>query len=677
MKQIIVTLLMAACAIAMPVKAQVELNTTHFPDANFRAALAKEFDISDGGIISASQIAETTSLYIVDESIADLKGIEFFTALEYLYCHHNQLTSLDVSKNTKLLLLQCSYNQLNTLDVSKNTDLCVLYCNDNQLTTIDISKNRHLYQLNCSFNQLTALDVSQNLIETLYCYGNQIGRTAMDILVNGLMDLSEVESVNGTFYVNNGVYERNECTTEHVAIAQQKGWTVLDSGGKPYAGIDPNIKPVTLNAQNFPDANFRAALAEHFFIDEGDELSSSQLTTTYLTLSNKSIKDLKGIEYFPNLEDLYCPNNQLTSLNVSKNTALESLSCNFNQLTVLDVSNNTSLQSLYCDNNHLTTLDVSNNTALELLSCHNNQLTVLDVSNNTAMEYLSCGDNQLTELDVSKNSALERLYCYNNMLTSLYLPETSTLYLLSCFENQLTSLDVTQNTGLLYLYCYGNELASLDVTKNKALVILGCSDNLLTSLDVTQNVALQQLDCGDNQLTALDVSQNTALTKLWCFWNKLPYIILTNNKSLEVLDCSDNLMKALYLAENKAIKEVWCENNQINGVTMDNLVNYLPTVNEGALYIIDTKSRDEGNVCTKSQVLIAKGKGWTVYDYNGGGGLNEDDFPEYEGSDSTGIKAITTNADGNTKTTYNVNGQRVGESYRGIAIRNGRKVIIK
>ena len=36
----------------------------------------------------------------------------------------------------------------------------------------------------------------------------------------------------------------------------------------------------------------------------------------------------------------------------------------YNQLTTLDVSKNTALTDLDCDNNQLTTLDVSKNTAL-------------------------------------------------------------------------------------------------------------------------------------------------------------------------------------------------------------------------------------------------------------------------------------------------------------------------
>ena len=60
---------------------------------------------------------------------------------------------------------------------------------------------------------------------------------------------------------------------------------------------------------------------------------------------------------------------------------------------------------------------------------------------------------------------------------------------------------------------------------------------------------------------------------------------------------------------------------------MDALVASLPTVESGVFYVIDTKDENEGNVCTKSQVAIAKEKGWWVYDNNGGSGQ------KYEGSD--------------------------------------------
>ena len=178
------------------------------------------------------------------------------------------------------------------------------------------------------------------------------------------------------------------------------------------------------------------------------------LAVKEMNIGSKSLTDITGIEWFSNLTYLSCSNNQLTTLDVSHNTALTELYCYNNQLTTLDVSHNTALTYLDCSNNQLTTLDVSHNIDLRNLHCSNNQLTTLDVSKNTDLKYLSCSNNQLTTLDVSKNTALTDL---------------------SCSNNQLTTLDVSHNTALTYLVCYNNQLTTLDVSHNTALTDLSCS----------------------------------------------------------------------------------------------------------------------------------------------------------------------------------------------------------
>ena len=225
------------------------------------------------------------------------------------------------------------------------------------------------------------------------------------------------------------------------------------------------------------------------------------------------ISDMSELHYFSNLKCLDCSNNQLTSLDVSKNTALERLDCYNNQLTSLDVSKNTALKELYCYNNQLTALDVSKNTALRHLSCRNNQLTSLDVSNNTALSYLHCDRNQLTSLNVSDNTALELLWCHNNQLTSLDVSKNTALEDLACSYNQLTSLDVSKNTALRHLSCYNNQLTSLDVSKNTALVWLNCDhmndangNNLLTTLYMAEGQTIANFNKPDQ--TEIEHKQN-------------------------------------------------------------------------------------------------------------------------------------------------------------------------
>ena len=143
----------------------------NIPDANFKAYLVGNTAINTNGDAEI-QLSEATAfnggIFCINMNIADLTGIEAFTALTDLYCYYNQLTSLDVSQNTNLTLMWCDYNQLTNLDVSQNTALTNLQCGNNQLTSLDVSQNTALTVLVCDTNQLTILDVRNGNNTNMY-----------------------------------------------------------------------------------------------------------------------------------------------------------------------------------------------------------------------------------------------------------------------------------------------------------------------------------------------------------------------------------------------------------------------------------------------------------------------------------------------------------------------------
>ena len=246
---------------------------------------------------------------------------------------------------------------------------------------------------------------------------------------------------------------------------------------------------VAIDNTNFPDANFRT-IVEDFDTNNDSSLSDTEIAAVKkINCFRKRITNLKGIEYFTSLNNLWCAENKLTALDVSKNTALTDLYCSSNQLTTLDVSKNTALTDLDCGRNQLTTLDVSKNTALTYLSCGYNQLTTLDVSKNTALTYLSCRNNQLTTLDVSKNTALTKLSCDNNQLTSLDVSNTD-MDDLNCYDNIyqiVVSNDRTFDLSLLP----GN----FDVSKTSDWSGGKVSGNTLT-VDSDKDTVAYKYDCG-------------------------------------------------------------------------------------------------------------------------------------------------------------------------------------
>ena len=321
----------------------------------------------------------------------------------------------------------------------------------------------------------------------------------------------------------------------------------------PWSGFGTfkDASSLFINEAMFPDENFRNWLLSQSYGSDGilteEEIASVtkiDVSAPYSSSSRK-IKTLQGIEHFTALTELNCAYNQITSLDMSKNTQLTSLSCNGNQLTSLDVSKNTKLTKLNCNNNKLASLDISKNMLLTELNCGSNQLTSLYVSNNTALTSLQCSGNQLTSLNISRNFVLTELNCDDNQLTSLDASKNTALTELLCRRNKLTSLNVSECSALTNLNCYNNQLTSLDVSKCTKLSRLECYGNKLTSLNVTGFAALKYLNCYSNQLTYLNVSECSALEYLYCNGNQLTYLNVSGYKALTELYCNGNQLTSL------------------------------------------------------------------------------------------------------------------------------------
>ncbi|MBQ6187705.1 MAG: hypothetical protein IJK49_07170 [Prevotella sp.] len=350
---------------------------------------------------------------------------------------------------------------------------------------------------------------------------------------------------------------------------------------------------VVLNSTNFPDPAFRVVISSLTGVEVGGTISDSQLASiTSIDVSNRKITTLKGIEYFTQLVTLTCANNQLTSLDVSKNTKITRFYCQENKLTSLDVSKNTELYEFNCSDNQLTSLDVSKNTGMQRLICSNNPLSSLDVSKNIYLTELSCSSMNLTSLNVSSLSILSSLTCYRNQLTSLDLSKNTKLRSLNCFTNNLTSLDLTNNPDLDHLQCYNNQITSLDLTKNTALKSIFCQTNKLTTLDVTKctlletlycygnslttlklsssNSKLKTLDCHGNKLRSIDLSNKILLEDLRCFENNLTSLSLSDCELLDRLDCYDNELSSLNLSKNVKLTKLACQNNYLTHLELEN-----------------------------------------------------------------------------------------------------------
>ena len=224
-----------------------------------------------------------------------------------------------------------------------------------------------------------------------------------------------------------------------------------------------------------PDANFvnwlQTNLPSAMNGNQMDTTSLSVTTRISVSIQNKSINNLSGIQYFDSLRMLDCGN---IPYNANANTLI-----NMPRLP-------NKLKTLACYNNQLSSLPTLPPT-LDTLLCYTNFITSLPNLPNQ-LTYLNCGSNALDSLPFLPNS-IKYLYCSGPM-NVYYLPSLpNSLITLSSRQLLLNSLPNLPNT-LINLDCSLNPLDSLPPLPNslKTLSIGYChipiSQFFVTSNDI-------------------------------------------------------------------------------------------------------------------------------------------------------------------------------------------------
>lgn len=578
------------------------------PDVNFKAKLiALGVDTNADGEIQQSEALLRNTLDVSNSGISDLTGIEYFTNLNLLECYDNLLSNLNLTGLSYLQIIDCSNNQLSTLNLTGVQNLAILVCSNNQLTSLNgvasttailrcngnrltsINANSltNLSELDCSNNKITSLNIAgATNLTTLLCASNLL--TSLD--VNGFANLNMLDcSGNKLTQLNvsnlallTAIYCRTNETLTTVNLNNLSSLTNIDLVGVEDTNngfnVTGNLGSLTLT--NLPQI--------------------WNINCSYNKLTTLDLNNLSNLRY------LNCSFNQLTNLSLVNLPNLIDLTCYVNKMQNLDVTNLHGLVTLRCGggyrlNNQLTnvlqTLNVAGLSNLDTFECFDTLITTLDLTGLTNLTsfYFSGIDNAgvLSSLDISDSTNLKYLRCLNTALTTLDVSNLPHLETLECWRGHITNLNLN---GLLQLktlnYSY-NYIANLSLTNLPLLESLNCSSNLLTTLNVSDLTSLKTLSCGYNQLTTLnlaglsslvnlDFSNNNVtlaningispnLISLGCEANNLTNLDLTGFPALEVLNCNQNQLTALDLSTSNNLKYLSCDWNQISNLNVSNL----------------------------------------------------------------------------------------------------------
>lgn len=249
---------------------------------------------------------------------------------------------------------------------------------------------------------------------------------------------------------------------------------------------------------------------------------------TNLDLSDGYIRDLNGLQYFDNLEELDIANNEITDLspifglrNLKKLDASGQYLSNLGALASLG-----ELTELQLADNELTTLSsLKKLTKLERLDVSGNEILVFGTAGTLQnLQYLNVADNPMKEIDLSGLSDLVNL---------------TELNISGC---GLESLDGINTEKLSVLNASNNKINSVDaLAKAESLVSLDLSYNAIAEAEALKTyINLQQLSLEGNPLEGLDWMETLARlisVNLSCMLSSslLFYMVSMHNKVIKGL----------------------------------------------------------------------------------------------------------------------------------------------
>lgn len=327
------------------------IDDKNFPDKIFRDYVYNNFDLDKDYALSDDECSAVTSISMYSKGVADITGVAYFPNLTALVMNENQLTSVDLSNNTKVKKIYLQSNKLTSINISGLSQLTDLNLDNNQLTSVNLSTCTALSTLSLSSNQIASVDLS-----------SLTSLTSLQINNNKLTSLNTSKNLKLATLECAYNYSLGYISVSHLA-----NLTRLYCAGCGLKSIDVS------------------KLTKLEVLDCGMNTELTKLDVS------KNVK----------LKELYCNYGKLTSMDFSNNPLMETISLPCNALTSIKINNCPNLKKLYLGANLLKSVDISNNMNIYLLLVDHNMLSSIDVKNHSQLCYLGISDNKISSVDIT------------------------------------------------------------------------------------------------------------------------------------------------------------------------------------------------------------------------------------------------------------------------------------
>jgi Leucine-rich repeat (LRR) protein len=606
--------------ISSPGSDAIAINSTNFPDGNFRNYLLAQ-NYGKDGYLTEEEIAKIKQLDVSGQSISDLTGIEYFTALISLLCYNNNINEANMTKLVRSLptgtymrdlwvykdgsSAEKNFFNLEHLNRAKDrywsamlfvgdtpakfTDY-VIYANfpdknfrsyvstnldkngDGWLLPSEIAAVTEINVDNKGIADLTGIEYFTNLTSLICCRNNL---TTLDVSKNILLrhilcDRNQIRGKGMNTLVNS-------LHTSFIDNDWPEDWRpkliVINGDATPVYNWITQSQVQNAESKGWEVMRYNN---QYGYVDYAGELPGIPINEANFPdanfrayVSGEDI-DQDGDGYLNEMEVWWVTEINVSYLNISDLKGIEffnglkELNCSYNQLTSLDVSHNMALTRLYCYCNRIRGTDMTklvNSLPDRKSASEEGTLWVYYIDDSPA-------GNMMTKVQVKiatdKNwNVVMWDDDYDDFIP--YEGETPDGIEISeanfpddNFRAYVGSEDIDRNRDG---YLSDDEIV--------ATTEINVSEMEIESLKgIEYFKKLEALSCFINQLTSLDVSDCSALRSLNCFGNQLTTLDLSKNTELTYLDCGFNQLTSLDLSKNTELTSLICFNNQLTSLDM-------------------------------------------------------------------------------------------------------------
>lgn len=358
-----------------------------------------------------------------EDKIVNMDGIQYFTNTTVMKLTSNSITSMDLTKLTKLTTLEMNANLMSSIDLSQNKELTSLRYSASGSATLA--------------QKLSEIDLSANtkLVSILLTNHNiGVGGLTLPTTFASLTSIEVEGNPGAPFPIPAALYNQ---------LTIKKGVENEETTGPEYTG--PTPKEDYFQIPDLAFADYLVYLVANGDLSEGCALKHTDnliylnkaiaATATVLNVSKTSgsmttlenagvatakvkIADADGLQFFTSLTKFTATSNEfMQPLKLTNLVDLVTLELNTAYVGTLDISGNKKLETLNCSGsskagsaNKLSSIDLSKNEKLTAVNLENNLIATINVDNLTLLTSLKLLGNSGADFAIPA-------IIYNNLTT--------------------------------------------------------------------------------------------------------------------------------------------------------------------------------------------------------------------------------------------------------------------